>query len=418
LSPEADSEAAYLEAYKDWRSACQGEDFHPEDVVTVLATKPGTAANKTVTKKQDGTIKKSGVVTVDHHTAMAIRVPNAQALAAVLRMIAEMTNVVLCLGRFKGIEVDPETGISQPFQVVSQKRMARLLGVKTDRDGVPVNLDEILGVHEVDGERHVSRLKANMEPSTWVLIDRDFVEDQPEDLIFEDDESYWDALCRIAPSLKGCARVVVRSTSSRVLDGEKPISDKASAHFFVQRRHDDERPLEELGTTLQVKSFAVGLGFRREKYSRKGENKGQVVGHVPWSIFDPTTFSPERLVYAGKPVVRGEGLSVGPAEITPIEGTRWDTHDVTLPEGEQAEEIQRDHGITVERGRSRDGDLSGLRALAFHTVDKGQLRLSTPLDLGGGSWKTVEDLWVEGATHVRCQTPFRDSESMNALRLR
>jgi hypothetical protein len=69
----------------------------------------------------------------------------------------------------------------------------------------------------------------------------------------------------------------------------------------------------------------------------------------------------------------------------------------------------------VERGRSRDGGLAGLRALALHTVDEGQLRLSTFLDLGGGNWKTVEDLWVEGATHVRCQTPFRDSESMNGF---
>jgi len=55
----------------------------------------------------------------------------------------------------------------------------------------------------------------------------------------------------------------------------------------------------------------------REIYSK---TTGQVVGHRPWTIFDPSTFSPERLLFEGKPVVEGKGLAVLPATFQIIGG--------------------------------------------------------------------------------------------------
>ena len=48
------------------------------------------------------------------------------------------------------------------------------------------------------------------------------------------------------------------------------------------------------------------------------ENPDQVVGQRQWSIFDPTTFSRERLAYEGAPTVEGNGLTLAPIKIEVI----------------------------------------------------------------------------------------------------
>ena len=54
----------------------------------------------------------------------------------------------------------------------------------------------------------------------------------------------------------------------------------------------------------------------RPLYSK--ENPDQVVGQRQWSIFDPTTFSRERLAYEGAPTVEGNGLTLAPIKIEVI----------------------------------------------------------------------------------------------------
>jgi hypothetical protein len=51
----------------------------------------------------------------------------------------------------------------------------------------------------------------------------------------------------------------------------------------------------------------------RPLYSKDDPDK--IVGQRQWSIFDPTTFSRERLVYEGAPTLEGEGLTLAPPRI-------------------------------------------------------------------------------------------------------
>lgn len=82
-------------------------------------------------------------------------------------------------------------------------------------------------------------------------------------------------------------------------------------HYYLQ--NEDGEDLERFGATLLMRSFLTDYGFKRPIYS--SEDRCQVVGHRQWSIFDPSTFSRERLAYEGAPTINGHGLELAPAKI-------------------------------------------------------------------------------------------------------
>ena len=100
------------------------------------------------------------------------------------------------------------------------------------------------------------------------------------------------------------------SSTGRVLVDGEPMA-ASGRHYYVQVL--DGSDLERFGATLLQRSFLQGFGFMRPLYSRNDHE--DLVGHRQWSIFDPTTFSRERLVYEGAPTVEGKGLELASVRI-------------------------------------------------------------------------------------------------------
>jgi hypothetical protein len=101
------------------------------------------------------------------------------------------------------------------------------------------------------------------------------------------------------------AAVVVPSTSGRVLIDGQPYSAKPDWHHYVQLDDPDDFA-RRVWPQMLVKGFAVHapgrctpLSFMRKKRARDGSSR--VVGEQAWSIYDPSTCSPERLIYDGMP---------------------------------------------------------------------------------------------------------------------
>jgi len=136
----------------------------------------------------------------------------------------------------------------------------------------------------------------------------------PKKLLSNKPEVWLKMMGKLVPGFNEADKVLVGSTSARISYHDTPAFD-GGWHCFVQVKNADD--VEDFGKRLLMHSLSTEYGFMREIYSR---TTGEVVGHRPWTIFDPSTFSRERLLFEGKPVIEGKGLDVFPADIQIIGG--------------------------------------------------------------------------------------------------
>jgi hypothetical protein len=219
------------------------------------------------------------------------------------------------------------------------------------------------------------------------------------------------AMDLLVPGIARARRVLLPSTSQRVVvDGAPLHSD--SFHLFAQVADAGEIP--RVWPQLLPKSFLVELepgrplGFLRPKYSRT--DPAVVVAHQPWSIFDPSTGSPERLVFDGKPKAVGAGIEIAPPEVEvfdadPIDLSAFqDLGDAAIPVVERLSQTR----IKVERA----GNGAGVRIVGVQFTSP-TLSMDLEVETERG-WTTVGELHARGAGHTRLQSPFRDSTSWAA----
>ncbi len=380
------------------------------DYVTILTI--NGRANKLVTRNKDGSVEKARGPEIYEAKAQTIRVESLQDMVILQKDIGETPNRVLSLGYTPRSE--PEVGelLGTPYKIVSKKVMGRALGVDPD---TPEGLEAVSGWHDIDGEPCICRLKVNMVPSSWCLFDIDAVRGMPDNLANMDSSARLDALDEIIPGFADAGKVIVPSTTGRVLDKGKPM-DATGEHYYFQMN--DAVDLERFGAILLQRTMMAGFGFMKPLYSTKEPDK--IVGHSPWGIADPTTFSHERIVYDGKPKVKGEGLKVADARIEIIEGGRLDTSQLTDLTNEEAALYAEKTGQRVER-ESRtetimgaDGQMTTRQVSRTGAVNERLLKWDTLIETKAGSL-TLGDYWKGEQGHIRCQTPFRDSSSWNGI---
>lgn len=136
----------------------------------------------------------------------------------------------------------------------------------------------------------------------------------PEELVANSPEEWLKMMDDLVPGFNDADKVLVTSTSTRISYDDKPAFN-GGWHCFVQVMNAAD--VEDFGKRLLIHSLTTKYGFMREIFS---SDTGEVVSNRPWTVFDPTTFSRERLLFEGKPVVEGEGLTVLPADIHIIGG--------------------------------------------------------------------------------------------------
>ena len=278
------------------------------DFVTLLRLK--SRANKLVKRDASGDLSKEAGPPIISATASTVYVPDAPSMKALLLEVADNPNtVIIPSGYFPCSEPDSNEPLAagSKFNISSKAFLAGHLGTEKD------DTDRLAGWHQIDGQRHIARLKANMLPSSWVLFNRDEVQGMPEHLAVMSDDEWLAAMGEMIPGLGDVEKVMVPSSTGRVLVDGKPMA-ASGQHYYVQI--DDVGDLERFGATLLQRSFLTGRGFMRPLYSKPQQDK--VVIARQWSIFDPTTFSHERLAYEGAPTLKGEGLTLAPPRVEVI----------------------------------------------------------------------------------------------------
>ncbi|MEE8575046.1 MAG: VapE domain-containing protein [Thermodesulfobacteriota bacterium] len=290
-------------------------------------------------------------------------------MATLLREVGGDPNATLILGYVEGTE-------DEPYNLVTANKLEELAASgRRSLDGTSVT---------VDGHVYYARLKDTFSPSSWFVFDYDEPPKMPDHLKAHDFTRWLRLLDTVHPMMGSVAYVALPSSSSRIIDNGIRTSS-ANKHMLVQAA--DANDVERFGKMLFLHALKQGLGFTST--TKGGAKRRQ-------TIFDPTTFSRERLLFEGKPVVVGEGLSVGPVQVEAVEGARLDTSLV--------ESItEKIDGLEV--GRSSGGYL---------TYDYESLTSDVEIETKDHGTMTIVD-YVEGDFgKIRAQSPFRASESLAA----
>ena len=375
------------------------------DFVTVIATvddngnaKPG---NKQDAKSPDGEITKNAAPGITRGLAQTVYVPDVNAMVRLLRDIGDHIELALILGIFPDTQPAEGEQWGEQFLVMSRK----LLSEKT---GIPYEDKEALnGWHDIDGQRAIGRFKDNMLPSTWFLLDRDFATTMPEPLANLTYDEWIEALDSVAPGLAEAGRVHLPSTSGRVLNDGKPLASGGS-HTYIQAV--DGFDLERFGAALLMRATLKGLGYQKPSFSTS--EPGKIVSHRPWSIFDPSVFSPERLVYDGKPHVTGAGLKVGDVVLEIHQGGRQETRNLRPLDTKQIREFEAKTGRklsskvtvkkhTVKQQNGEDVEIE-TRMVSMTSTDFVTLKTTTKIETQDQGVMTLAEFWRSKHEKLRC----------------
>ena len=272
------------------------------NVATVTVFRAAEPCNKKISLNDTtGTLEKIPLARIDYAEAISHEVVDAASLRSLLKKVSEHSDLAITLCSYNGIPA------KEPFAILSARMMRDLLGL-------PENSATPVTAVQFDGKYYTTREKKNCIPSSWACFDYDKVKGMPEELVATSPEEWLRMMDDLVPGFYEADKVLVGSSSSRVSYHDAPAFD-GGWHCFVQVKDADD--VENFGKRLLIHSLTTEYGFMREIFS---SDTGEVVGHRPWTIFDPTTFSRERLLFEGKPIVDGRGLDVFPTGIKVIGG--------------------------------------------------------------------------------------------------
>jgi hypothetical protein len=164
--------------------------------VTLLTT--DERANKLISLGISGEPTKEAGPPIGRAKGVTINVPDCDAMATLLRRVENNPNeVIMPSGYFPQTEPETDEPLAEgvTFKVSSMKFIAEQLGID------PNDREKLLGWHEIDGERHIARLKSNVLPTIWMLFDRDEVKGMPEGLASMSDDEWLSAMSSMMPGL-------------------------------------------------------------------------------------------------------------------------------------------------------------------------------------------------------------------------
>ncbi len=366
----------------------------PHGIITVVRD-PIHPLGKGYRRDQKGDVIKTANVNLSFGLAEMRRVDTSAALADLLEEVGQDQHAALINASFPGIPV------GDPFIILSSARIESELGIPT------ANREGQLDIHQLEYQGQiypaVGRFKDNMLPSAWQYCDRDI--DQHTPARFAQSPEIWLAdLNLLMPGLNETTYLLVGSASSRVLLDSVQVGGD-NGHLWLKTT--DPSDIERFRTALLYRAMEQEMTWLKPRFSR--QQAGQIVGQSLVTILDLSVFTVGRLVFEGQPSIAGEGLIVTPPRITRHSGSReaYDTRCLVSPDSERFRECSRKTGIELELREDGHGTQS------LHSQD---LTLDTLLETQDRGPKTVRELMRGGdIDKVRCQTPFRASESFAAF---
>jgi hypothetical protein len=271
-----------------------------------------------------------------------------------IKVITTAENCAIILGDPIGIEP------GETFHIRSERWFKDTLG-KPDRH-------DMLGTHLVEGTKVIGRFKENFQASRIVLLDYDPSRHTPPDLIYETDEEYLNALAILFKDFANTGFVVTSSSSANLvspngdfLTGKTP---KRHALFVV----DDPQDIPRFRDALIYQSL------RHDAFWPIRDKKDRVLTRY---IFDTNTFSPERIVYEGKPQLN-DGISQDRELPRYVDGTFLDTSKLATPTQQAIAEVYHEKGLGAQVGRDRKtGETRNHYTLSSRGERRAKLRKKT-----------------------------------------
>ena len=357
------------------------------DVVTIIRD-PKNSLGKLFAS--DGS--KSANVQVSQAFAEQRHVPTPKTMANVIKEVSDDPNAALMNAHF------PAIPIGEKFVILSQLQLEIQLGLKTR--------EEMLGLHElkVAGKPYkaIGRLKENVLPSSWQILDRDIDAHTPPKFADLTYASWLIEVEKLLPGLSTAAKISTLSSSARVVRKGK-VMGTGNGHTWIQVQ--DPSDVERVRTALQIKAIELELSWKKPRYSRTKPT--DVCGYGLASILDNSVWTPGRLIFNGRPTA-APGLTVKPQKATITQGGRLDTSRLVLPDTDKIRSISRTAGFEIQLRKGASG------ILAIHTQD---LHLDTEIEFRSGAITTVSAALAKlpPGEKQRCQTPFRASNSEAAF---
>jgi len=363
------------------------EDSNDARQLTVILS--SKTANKVISREENGKISKRPGNLIGKAWATNIFLPTASDLEKLLKIVADNSRLVLMQGYFDGAKQ------GEIFRVMSQKLIANKL--KLDRFDDQESRAKIARWHDLDSGRAIPRLKECVTPSAWQPLDRDVHESMPAELqkVASEDEFFFAAMEKIHPGFMAAAKVTIASASGRVVF-EKPLEARGR-RTWVQISRPDQ--LQSWGVALLASAQAAGYVYQKKSKA----------GHfLERAIFDPTTFSEERLVFDGKPVAIDRSHETNPKVLDPevvvVPGNVLDISQCV----EFDEVVLKQYEASTKRKIVRSAD-----GLEVH--DSESLRADTRILTATHSEMTLMEFWRSEHKKIRCQATFRESSSWNGF---
>ncbi len=362
-------------------------------IITVVRD-PNNILGKRFDLNPDGTISKQSAVSLSFGIAVQHEVETTEELEALLIEVSQDPYAAIINSSFKGVAIGEE------FIILSAGEIEKRLGIpRSDRERQQ-------GVHQIehDGKTYkaVGRFKENVSPSAWQLLDRDIDKHTPAKYKSLTTSEWIAELAAIIPDIDKVSYVETPSTSSRVMDQGKSVGS-GNAHVWVKVLNPED--VERFRSAIVVLAAKQDMTWMKPRFSRTEPDK--IVATSLTTILDPSVWTPGRLVFVGQPTV-GEGLTVDPlkAIIHHGENDALDLSALVLPDAAQMRDISRKVGVEMKA----HGTGGGVR------ISANDLKLGTEIETKDHGIVTVRQIIERGITgQVRCQTPFRDSQSWAAF---
>lgn len=362
-------------------------------VITVVRDQK-SPLGKRFTRNPDDSVSKQSAVNLSFGIAVQHHVPDFAALVQLLTDVGGDTHAAIINASFSGIEIGEE------FAIVSSAEIEKRLSIpSSDRE-------KQNGIHQIthDGKtlKAVGRFKENVSASNWQLLDRDIDEHTPEPFRTLTTEQWLQKMAAIIPGIDQVTYTETPSTSSRVLlDGNPVGAGNGHAWIFV----DCPADIERARAAIMVRAAQAEMTWQKPRLSRK--EKGAIVGSSLTTILDQSVWTPGRLVFDGEPTA-GDGLTVLPLKPIIHQGVyqTLDTSVIAMPDAKTVREVTRKAG--VEMSLSENGH--GIR------ISANDLTLDTEIESKEHGISTVRELLtLDIPPKLRCQSPFRDSDSFAAF---
>ncbi len=335
------------------------------------------------------TIQKKAEVSTSFAAAMQFHVPDHDALAKLLQVVGQCKHAAIINAVFPAVPVAAE------FRIGSRAQIRRMLGDSVDVDGIHQNEKMVL----------VARVKDQTKSSTWQLLDRDVDSFTPEQFA-SPDYAEWLAHCAsILVGVDKVSRVVVPSSSSRVLDATGAAIGLSNGHTWIKVM--DAEDVERTRAAITARAIVGGMAWLKPRFSRATGKQLNGRG-IYCTVIDAAVWSRGRLIFEGSPVVEGE-LSVSPVALQVHKGEQdmLDT-SASVIDAVGTFKASKAKGSPV---RVRIDGAGGV------TISMDNLSMTTVIETVDGEITTVAQLCatVEDGVKVRCQAAFRSSESMAAF---